>query len=106
MLAKLYQKVKLWWIILILRITPTCKDITRLLSDSMDRNLSLRQRIDIKLHLIMCVWCERYKRQLLFLRDALRHSLAYIEETGVSPTPSLPPEARERIKRALSGKGE
>ena len=74
-----------------------CKEVTRMVSESMDRKLPLHQRMGIRVHLLMCKFCSRYKKQLLILREAMRLQERYVEDTG-SPI-TLPPEARERIKR-------
>jgi len=105
MKSQLYQRIRQWIIFWLARRLPTCKEVTRLMSDSLDRRLSLRQRIEVKWHLLICTWCERYKRQLLFIREALRYSLAPVEDKESPPTTSLPPAARERIKRVLINKG-
>jgi len=79
----------------------SCKDVTKLVSESMDRSLPLGKRIGVRLHLLICRFCERYRRQLLLLREAARH-LALAGETPGEPLPeSLSPEARDRIRRAL-----
>jgi len=102
-MSQLYQKVKRWAIVWLARRLPACKEITRWVSDSLDQRLSLRQRIEIRLHLLICIWCERYKQQLLFIRAAMHHASARVEE-GDEPFPTSPlsPEARDRINRSLS----
>ncbi|MBI3951167.1 MAG: zf-HC2 domain-containing protein [Acidobacteria bacterium] len=106
MISQLYEKVRWWLIVWLARRLPTCKDTTRLTSDSLERKLPLRQRIEMRLHILICVWCERYMRQLLFLREAM-HEASRLVEKEVSPSASsLSPEARERLKRALSSKNE
>jgi hypothetical protein len=49
----------------------TCKDASRLLSEGLDRDLSLTQRATLRLHLSICVACNRVNRQLEFLRKAV-----------------------------------
>ncbi|TAK83523.1 MAG: zf-HC2 domain-containing protein [Betaproteobacteria bacterium] len=49
----------------------SCKDVSTLLSDRLDRKLSLRERISLRIHLAMCTGCSRVERQLEFLREAL-----------------------------------
>jgi hypothetical protein len=43
-----------------------------LMSESMDRPLSLGERVQLKLHLIVCTWCVRYLNQINFMRQLLR----------------------------------
>jgi hypothetical protein len=49
----------------------SCKDISNLLSDRLDRKLSLMERVRLRMHLAMCTGCSRVERQLDFLREAL-----------------------------------
>lgn len=50
----------------------TCKEITRLLSESQDRKLSMTEKLKLEMHLAMCRGCKAYKGQLAFLRTACR----------------------------------
>lgn len=77
-----------------------CKEVTQMVSESLDRKLPLHQRMGIRVHLFMCKFCSRYRRQLLILREAIRLQERLGEDKG-SPI-ALPPEARERIKRSFN----
>ena len=55
-------------------IIPNCDELTRLASESLDRRLSLKERILIRLHLGMCVLCRRYCRQLRLIHEALKEN--------------------------------
>ena len=79
----------------------SCKEISHLVSESLDRKLTLKQRIRVRFHLLMCRFCSRFRKQTLFLRDAARHYLSANEETETGPVTALSPEARDRIKRFL-----
>ena len=50
-----------------------CKEISQLVSESMDRKLPLYRRLGIRFHLMMCKLCTRYEKQLQFIRDAAHH---------------------------------
>lgn len=80
----------------------SCKEVTRLVSQSLDRPLALRERIALWLHLRVCKLCARYRRQLLLLREAIRRHPDRLEGHKPPSSPSLSPEARERIKRSLT----
>ncbi|MBD0316381.1 MAG: zf-HC2 domain-containing protein [Nitrospiraceae bacterium] len=84
----------------LIRVTPTCQEMTRLLSDEMDRPLPWKTRAKMRLHFLICKWCERYKNQLRFLRQAVRRHPEQISSDDPA-TPSLSSEAKDRLKRTL-----
>ena len=47
-----------------------CKDITRLLSDALDRSLTTGEWVAIRLHLPTCSGCRNYRHQIRLLRVA------------------------------------
>ena len=49
--------------------TPKCREVVRLLSQSMEVKLPLTTRIKIRFHYLICVWCQRYGEQLQALAD-------------------------------------
>ncbi|HEX8141582.1 MAG TPA: hypothetical protein VF553_03240 [Pyrinomonadaceae bacterium] len=107
MSLRIYQKathaLRYW----LLRRLPTCKEIAPVMSESLERRLSLRERVLLKLHLWVCVWCAWYLDHLHLIRDALRLRTSQItdDESGESlPAATLSAEARQRIKQALSEK--
>ena len=79
----------------------SCKDVSYLVSESLDRKLPFWQRLQVRLHLLMCRFCARFRKQTLFLRDAARHYLMAVEETETATSAGLSPEARVRIKQSL-----
>ena len=50
----------------------TCKEASRLISQSMERKLTLAQRATLRLHLSACQACARFWAQLNSLRAAMR----------------------------------
>jgi len=48
----------------------SCKESAQLISQGMDRSLSLRERIGLRLHLLMCYGCRNTRQQLKFIRHA------------------------------------
>jgi len=83
------------------RLIFSCQNMARLLSDAMDRTLPLHVRLRMRVHLIMCTLCERYKRQLTLLRDVLRADAAQLRDDGPAQSPRLSTEVKERIRRTL-----
>ncbi len=82
----------------------TCKDASHLISESQERPLGLWEHWGLKMHLWMCVSCRRFEQQLSLLRRALR-TLGRHVEIGDDGT-DFPPEARERIRKALAKRGD
>jgi hypothetical protein len=79
----------------------SCRDVTKLLSESMDTSLPIGKRIRVRVHLLMCKFCSRYERQLLLIRDTVRR-LAASEEKPVEPSgETLSEESKERIRNSL-----
>lgn len=84
---------------MILRTLPPCKEIVKIVSASLDRRLSIRERLLMKLHLVACQPCVRYMEQSHFLSSA-----AHVLDDGLKDelfTGRLSDEARERIKNVL-----
>jgi hypothetical protein len=50
----------------------SCKDASMLMSQALDRRLSLQERISLRLHLAICEGCRRFERQMVFLRAACK----------------------------------
>jgi hypothetical protein len=90
----------------LLRRLPNCKDMSLVMSQSMERRLTLRERAAMRLHLWVCIWCVWYLEHLLFIRATLRTRAAHIPQEESSATDSLSTEALDRIRRALSGKAQ
>ena len=49
----------------------SCKDVTRLVSQGLDRRLGLGERIAVRVHLLICDGCTNFTRQMKFLRRAV-----------------------------------
>ena len=79
----------------------SCKDVTKLVSESMDHTLPLGKRIGVRLHLIICKFCARYERQLLLIRETARRLAARLDAPGESFGDSLSEEGRERIRESI-----
>ena len=100
MALKLYDKLKhtvRYWL---LRNLPACQQTVETLSQSMERPLTLNERLKVKLHLWICVWCQWYLEHLHLIRNTSRAQAETAPEAMT--TASLTNEARERIRRRLS----
>jgi predicted anti-sigma-YlaC factor YlaD len=50
----------------------SCKEASRLVSQSQDRQLSLGEQVALRVHLAICRGCRAFSAQLAFLRRAVR----------------------------------
>jgi len=100
MALKLYDKLKHSMRYYLLRTLPTCQQTVERISDSMERSLSIRDRVKLKLHLWICVWCQWYIEHLHIIRETARAKAE--EPADVISSRSLSSEARERIRRRLT----
>ena len=50
----------------------SCKHLVEQASDYIDDEMSMRKRVQVKLHLFMCVSCRRYLKQLKLTIAMLR----------------------------------
>jgi len=100
MALKVYDNVKHSIRYYLLRTLPTCQQTVERISHSMERSLSIRERIRLKLHLWICVWCQWYIEHLHIIRETARAKAD--EPADVISGRSLSNEARERIRRRLT----
>jgi predicted anti-sigma-YlaC factor YlaD len=77
----------------------SCREAVRLANAGFDRHLSVRERTELRLHLLMCGACRAYGRQVATLERLIRTHA----RVDAGPDEGLSPEARERIRRALRG---
>ena len=58
----------------------TCRQATHLMSEQLDRPLSLRERLALRLHLLICRGCRNFGQQMMFLRNASRRLFGGLRE--------------------------
>ena len=92
----MFKKVFVW---LICKTLPSCREVTELVSRSMETKLSWRKKIELKLHLWSCVACNRYLFQLKFMREVFEIQEDKFNRNKKIPT--LSSDAAERLKNAL-----
>jgi hypothetical protein len=78
----------------------SCKDTARLASESLDRDLTLGQRLAVRFHVLLCPPCARFRQHLDFLRDAARRLTVGLPGEDLEQA-TLSPEARARMQQAL-----
>jgi hypothetical protein len=90
------RKMLVW---IISGTTPKCREVVRILSEQMDHELPVMMRLKLRLHFLACCWCERYMKQLHYMRETARR---FPEQAGEASGPALSPEARFRLKHVLN----
>jgi predicted anti-sigma-YlaC factor YlaD len=53
-------------------LKPTCKEVHRLVSEGMDRDLSVVERLRMRLHLVVCDACTNFNKQMSLIRRAMQ----------------------------------
>ena len=76
-----------------------CNDVSQKVSQSLDASLPFHHRMAVRMHLLMCRYCARFRRQLIMLRRVSRHMDD--EPSMDQTTATLSDETKERIKKAL-----
>jgi hypothetical protein len=94
-----FRKMQRIFNVAVWRYLPPCKEIVKTLSTSLDRKLTIRERVVTKLHLWACLPCVRYLEQSKYIEDAMHE----YEESRAAEVQSkgLSEEARERLKDLL-----
>jgi hypothetical protein len=100
MALQLYDKLKHAIRFWLLRRLPTCQSTVETISQSMERQLSFRERVLVKVHLWICAWCQWYLEHLQLIRKTGRAKTNQTPDLLTDAT--LSDEARERIRRALT----
>ncbi len=72
----------------------TCKQASQFISQSLDRPLTLRERLALKLHLLICKYCKRFSQQLVSMRVALETMTKMAENDN---SIEMPKESKRRI---------
>jgi hypothetical protein len=80
-------------------LTLSCDRAARLLSDAEDRRLTFVERLALRGHLFVCVWCRRYRAQIRLIDDCVRHHST--SRTGVTAK-ILSDAARLRIRTKIA----
>ncbi len=77
-----------------------CKDMTKLISDSLEGQISVRQRMELWFHIMMCGMCRRFRSNIIELRKRLRGSKGLLDQADIAPTP-LPPATKARLEEVI-----
>ena len=78
---------------------PECREMTKVITASMDDRLSWSEWLLMKAHLVACDPCSNFLKQIKFIRTALGNAYSNLGQQNNSI--SLSTDARHRIKTAL-----
>lgn len=78
----------------------TCKEATFLISKKQQDKLNTIEKMQLKMHLLMCKYCRRFSIQVNFMTRAIQRLKDKVEERGVKI--HLSEEQKQQIKRKIS----
>ena len=82
--------------------TLSCREVSRLVSKSMDHRLPISQAVEMKMHLFMCKFCSRFKKQVHSIRQVIRDNPELMIETDQI---GLSQAAKDRMNRLIQSDG-
>ena len=78
-----------------------CREISQLVSLSMDENTPLYRLLGIRFHMMMCRYCSRYEKQL----DTIQQTIQSVGALNTELLPkTMPSERKQIIKKLLAEK--
>ncbi len=75
----------------------SCEDASLLISIKKYRKLKLRERLQLRMHLLACVYCRRFDEH----NSLIDHGVSELLNDGHSHSKRLPEEKKEAIQRAV-----
>jgi len=82
-----------------MKLLPTCREVRERLTDYSEGSLSFRERVSVRMHLLLCVACNAFYRGLRAVPGVARFLL------GPEPPPP-PPEAAKALEASLRRIGD
>lgn len=79
----------------------SCKHVAKSINKSLDQPLSLKEKMAIQMHLMMCQNCRFFKKQMLFLRRASRRFSNLNAYQSDGPQARLSSSTKRRLKNLL-----
>ncbi|MEM7456355.1 MAG: zf-HC2 domain-containing protein [Planctomycetota bacterium] len=76
-----------------------CRKISELVSRSLDGDLSFWKRVQIRMHMMMCSLCRKFRRALLRIDGEVRNAAE--QEFVADENVVLPESRREQIKELI-----
>ena len=83
----------------------SCKQVSRIVSESLDKKLSFWTRMQLWMHLGMCGLCKAFRKNMIRVDEEVRRHAEELEQDVQKSGLQLSPDARERLNRALKPNG-
>lgn len=80
----------------------SCREASRLISESLDRELTRRERWSLSIHTLMCTACRSFARQTGIIREAIANMPDALREKFSDGAAKLSAQRRAQIKRLLA----
>lgn len=87
---------------LISMLQINCREASELISAAADGDLSKRDRIALRIHLVLCAACKRFSAQMSLLRAAMSALPRRWRGSWCDETAHLSSERRQAIKQLLA----
>ena len=68
-------------------IMPTCKEVHRLVSEGLDRDLSLIEHARMRMHLLACRACQNFDNQMHLIHRAMHQIEVPVEDAAPDRKP-------------------
>ena len=78
-----------------------CKQVSQLVSESIDKKLPLMTRMNLWMHLSMCGLCKGFRKTILRVHSEAKAYAADIENDKADSDVQLTADARNRIQQRL-----
>ena len=95
---KFFASLKTKFVVWVWNHTPSCAEMSRLTSRALEQPLTLRMRLKMRLHFVICAWCRRYFEQINFLHT---HAPKLDIQIGTFPAHGMSAGAKQRILQRL-----
>lgn len=82
----------------------SCEEVSRRISESFERKLSVWEQMQLWTHLSLCRICSAFRKDLVEIRQTTRQYAEPFDDPSLDPELTLPPEARDGIQRVLEGR--
>lgn len=78
----------------------TCKQVSKSLAKQDYETLPWHRKLGLKLHVVLCLICGRYNRQVMLMQDTCRHYKAN-EEKALEKHEGMPASRKAALEAAL-----